>query len=180
MTSSGSSGSSLEQLLTELRQVVEEARSMPMSASAVVNRAELLAMIGQVEAAAQAELADAADVLSAKDDVVGQGHREAGELVAEARDRQKELASETEVLQHAREQAEAELATARREAEAIRKEADEYVDTKLAGFEVALERSLETVRRGRERLAAGDGTSRGTDLGIVSGAGLDLPEHLEG
>jgi uncharacterized coiled-coil DUF342 family protein len=151
-------GASLQQRLAELRRVVEEARSMPMSASAVVNRAELLAMIDELESTAEAELAEAAGVVSAKDDVVGQGHREAGELVAEARDKQRELASETEVLQHAREQADAELAAARQEADAIRKEADEYVDTKLAGFEVALERSLETVRRGRERLAAGDGT----------------------
>lgn len=77
---------------------------MPMTASAVVNRGEL---------------ADAAGVLSAKDDVVGQGHRRADELVAEACDEQQRLASESEVLQHARGQADAELASARREADAL-------------------------------------------------------------
>jgi cell division septum initiation protein DivIVA len=170
----------LQELVAQLRRTIAEARSMPMSASAVVNRAELLSLIDELETAARHELAGAAAVLSAKDDVVGQGHREAEEVVAEARDQQMRLASDTEVLQHAREQADAELAAARREADALRQEVDEYVDTKLAGFEVALERSLETVRRGRERLASGDGTAA-TGLGeSAAGDEINLPDHLQG
>lgn len=170
--------------IEELRRLVEDARSMPMSASAVVNRGELLALVDELAEAARGELAEAAGVLSAKDDVVGQGHRQADELLAEARDEQQRLASESEVLQHAREQADAELASARREADALRKEVDDYVDTKLAGFEVALERSLETVRRGRERLATGDGTAA-TGLGAErvgergEGGDVELPPFLE-
>jgi chromosome segregation ATPase len=171
----------LHDRIARIRRSVEEARSMPMSASAVVNRGELLGMLDELAEAARVELSEAADLVSAKDDVVGQGHRRADELVAEARDQQKQLASESEVLQQARAQAEAELATARQEAEALRKEVDDYVDTKLAGFEVALERSLETVRRGRERLASGDGTAA-TGLREDSGTvgEIELPEHLGG
>src|SRR5688572_1057575 len=109
-------GPTLLDRIEQLRRSVEEARSMPMSSSAVVNRGELLAMLDELAQAARAELAEAADVLSAKDDVVGQGHRRADELVAEARDQQTRMASESEVLQHAREQAGAELEAARQEA----------------------------------------------------------------
>ncbi len=174
-------GPTLHDRIAQIRRSVEEARSMPMSASAVVNRGELLGMLDELAAAARVELAEAADLLAAKDDVVGQGHVRADELVAEARDRQEQLASESAVLQHAREQADAELTVARQEAEALRREVDDYVDTKLAGFEVALERSLETVRKGRERLASGDGTAA---TGLREDAGpvgeVDLPEHLGG
>jgi cell division septum initiation protein DivIVA len=167
--------------IEELRRLVEDARSMPMSASVVVNRGELLALVDELSEAARGELAEAAGVLSAKDDVVGQGHRKADELLAEAHGERQRLASESEVLQHARGQADAELAAARQEADALRKEVDDYVDTKLAGFEVALERSLETVRRGRERLATGDGTAA-TGLGTepVDEIGdVELPPFLE-
>ena len=164
----------LQDRITELRRTVADARSMPMSASAVVNRAELLAMLDELAEAARVEVAEALDVVAAKDDVVGQGHRQADDLVAEARDHQERLASETEVLQRAREQADAELAAAREEAAALRRQADEYVDTKLAGFEVALERSLETVRRGRAALAAGDGTGiTGLEPDILEPPGAD-------
>ena len=49
------------------------------------------------------------------------------------------------------------LARSKADAEALRRETDEYVDAKLANFEVALERTSEAVKRGRQRLgAAGD------------------------
>lgn len=172
----------LSQLVAELRRLVEGARSMPMSASVVMNRSEVLGVLDDLAEAARVELAEAAEVLSAKDDVVGLGRREADELVAQGRDQQRLLATESEVLQHAREQAETELAAARQQADALRREVDDYVDTKLAGFEVALERSLETVRRGRERLAAGDGTGAtglAPDTAGVLGE-MKLPEHLDG
>ena len=172
---------SVHDRVAELRRTVEEARSMPMSASAVVNRSELLGMIDQLSEAVRTELAEAVQVVSAKDEVVVEGRRRAEQLVAEARDQQAELASDTEVLRRAREQAEAELTAARQEVAALRKEADDYVDTKLAGFEVALERSLETVRRGRERLASGDGTGATGLAGPAVGADeVTLPQHLLG
>lgn len=172
---------SVHDRIAEIRTLVEEARSMPMSSSAVVNRSELLTLIDALEDAARTELADAANVVSAKDDVVDQGHREAGELLADARNEQQRLASDTEVLQRAREQADAELAAARQEAETLRRDADHYVDTKLAGFEVALERSLDTVRRGRERLASSGALDMSSgELGGIPGDDIPLPGHLEG
>jgi len=61
-----------------------------------------------------------------------------------------------------RSQAEADriLAEARQEAEEIRAEADDYVDSKLANFEVVLTKTLGSVGRGREKLL---GTGPGTD-----------------
>ena len=171
----------LQEQIAELRRVVEEARSMPMSASAVVNRGELLAKLDELAATARTELAEAAEVVSAKDDVVREGQRQSDELVAKARENQDALASQSEVLQRAREQADAELAAAREQADVLRREIDDYVDTKLAGFEVALERSLDTVRRGRERLASGDGTGP-TGLGAPQDPPdeVELPRHLQG
>ena len=88
------------------------------------------------------------------------------------------------MLQHAREQADVELEAAKQEAADLRTEFDDYVDTKLAGLEVAWERSLQTVRRGRKRLASGDGTAA-TGLGeltaeVESPGGHEPPGHLEG
>jgi cell division septum initiation protein DivIVA len=145
---------SVEDRLADLRRVVEEARTMPMSASVMVNRTELLERLEELERAIRHALSDAAEVTAAKDEVVDEGRREAEGLVASARDEQHRMASESEVARTAREQASDEVVRARKEAEALREETDAYVDHKLAGFEVALERTLDTVRRGRQRLAA--------------------------
>ena len=147
---------SVDDRMAEVRRLVEEARAMPMSASVMVNRGDLLAALGALEGAVHQALVEAREVTAAKDEVVDEGHREVQGMVAAARDAQDRMTSETEVLRSARERADSEVETALREADALREEADAYVDHKLAGFEVALERTLETVRRGRERLAARD------------------------
>ena len=63
----------------------------------------------------------------------------------------------------------------------MRHEAEDYVDQKLAGFEIVLDRTLKTVRAGRERLASvptpqeepGDEESEEDgDDGWLSGDGL--------
>ena len=145
---------SVDDRLADLRRVVEEARTLPMSASVMVNRTELLERLEELEREVRHALSDAAEVTAAKDEVVDEGRREAEGLVAQARDEQHRMASEAEVARTAREQASDEVDRAREESEALRRETDAYVDHKLAGFEVALERTLDTVRRGRQRLAA--------------------------
>ena len=147
---------SVEDRLADLRRLVDEGRAMPMSASVMVNRSDLLARLDDLEAAVRDALAEADRVTAARDQVVDEGRREAESLVAQARDEQARMASATEVARQAQEQADDEVERARTEAAALREETDAYVDHKLAGFEVALERTLDTVRRGRQRLAARD------------------------
>ena len=64
-----------------------------------------------------------------------------------------------------------------READELRKETDEYVDAKLANFEITLARTMEAVRRGRERLAGRTELHGLTDDEVDK---IQLPEHLEG
>jgi hypothetical protein len=162
--------------LAELRQAVEEARSMPMSASAVVNRGELLDLVGEIERAVDAALSDAREILADREGVVDEGRKEATQIIADARNERDHLVSDTEVYRVAKRKADEVLAQADADAEALRKETDEYVDAKLANFEITLERTIEAVKRGRERLAGR------TDLDSLTEDEADkikLPEHLE-
>ncbi len=63
------------------------------------------------------------------------------------------MVQRTEVVRQARRQAERLVADAESEARRIRHEADDYVDRKLAAFEIVLDRTIRTVQAGRERLA---------------------------
>lgn len=162
--------------LAALRQTLEDARSMPMSTSAVVNRTEVLELVDRVEAAVESALADGRRVLADRDAVVEEGRREAEQLLSDARNERDALVSDTEVFRLATRQAEELLEAARSEADALRSETDHYVDAKLANFEITLERTIEAVRRGRERLAGR------THLDSLTSEEVDkikLPEHLE-
>jgi vacuolar-type H+-ATPase subunit H len=162
--------------LAEMRQLVEGARSMPMSASVVVNRAELLTLVDELESSIATALTDADRVLAERDAVVDEGRKEAEQLVADARNEREHLVSDTEVFRLATREADETLAHARTEAEALRKETDEYVDSRLANFEITLERTMEAVKRGRERLAGRSALDSLTDDEVDK---IVLPQHLE-
>jgi cell division septum initiation protein DivIVA len=138
--------------LDELTAIVANARSMPMSASCVVNRAEVLALLEEVRGLLPEEFRHAQMLLADRESVVDEGRREAQRLIGRAEEERLALTSETEVVREARREAERIRTTALDEAETMRREVDDYVDTKLANFEVVLDKTLAAVHRGREKL----------------------------
>ncbi|MDF3289211.1 ATP synthase F0 subunit B [Streptomyces silvisoli] len=150
----------VQKKLDEIVAAVEGARSMPMSASCVVNRAELLAMLSEVRDALPDSLSQAQALLGDREQMVAEARAEAERIIASAHEQRGSLVSDTEVARRSQAEADRILAEARQEAEEIRAEADEYVDSKLANFEVVLTKTLGSVDRGREKLL---GRGPGTD-----------------
>ncbi|WP_128380926.1 ATP synthase F0 subunit B [Streptomyces cavernae] len=150
----------VQKKLDEIVSAVGSARSMPMSASCVVNRAELLALLEEVRAALPGSLAQAQELIGDRDQTIAQARQEADRIIENARAERGSLISDTEIARRSQSEADRILAEARREAEEIRAEADEYVDSKLANFEVVLTKTLGSVGRGREKLL---GTGPGLD-----------------
>lgn len=142
----------VKQLIDELRSMIEGARSMPMSSSAVINRAEVLAVIRQLEEAVPAALEHSERVYAERDSVVHDAKERAERILVEAFNERDRLVSETDVHKIATREAEQMHEEAKRECEALRKETDEYVDTRLANFEISLHKTLDAVTRGRDRL----------------------------
>ncbi|MBG0852260.1 cell division initiation protein [Streptomyces spinoverrucosus] len=146
--------------LDEIVSAVSSARGMPMSASCVVNRADLLAMLEEVRAALPDSLAQAQELIGGREQMVEQARQEAERIIQGAHAERGSLISDTEVARRSQAEADRILAEARQEAEEIRAEADDYVDSKLANFEVVLTKTLGSVGRGREKLL---GTGPGLD-----------------
>ncbi|MGW6294168.1 cell division initiation protein [Streptomyces sp. NPDC055058] len=150
----------VQKKLDEIVAAVSSARSMPMSASCVVNRAELLAMLDEVRAALPDSLAQAQELIGGREQMVEQARQEAERIIESAHAERGSLVSGTEVARRSQAEADRILSEARQEAEEIRAEADDYVDSKLANFEVVLTKTLGSVGRGREKLL---GTGPGLD-----------------
>ncbi|MFE6777841.1 cell division initiation protein [Streptomyces sp. NPDC057702] len=142
----------VQKKLDEIVGTVGSAKSMPMSASCVVNRAELLARLEELRTALPGSLAQAREVIGDRDQMVEAARQEAERIIETAHSQRGSLISQTEVARQSQEEADRILADARREAEEIRAEADDYVDSKLANFEVVLTKTIGSVDRGREKL----------------------------
>ncbi|MGW0365443.1 DivIVA domain-containing protein [Streptomyces sp. NPDC002990] len=142
----------VQKKLDEIVAAVGSARSMPMSASCVINRAELLAQLEEVRSALPGSLAQAQELIGGREQLVEEARREAERIIESAHDQRGSLISDTEIARRSQAEADRILSEARREAEEIRAEADDYVDSKLANFEVVLTKTIGSVDRGREKL----------------------------
>ena len=140
-------------MLDELEELVRTARTLPMSASAVVHRNEVLAQLQRLRELIPAAVDDAKAVLGDRDEVVEQGRREVERLREQAQAERARLVESSSVLREARAEADRVLAQAREQADALRAEVEDYVDSKLANFEVVLSKTLAAVERGRSRLS---------------------------
>jgi vacuolar-type H+-ATPase subunit H len=167
----------LHSKLAEIVSLVESARAMPMSASCVVNRAELLERLGDHEAKLPDTITKAQELLGNKRGVVDEGRREAAEIVAEAHEERRRLLEATDVHQEATAEAERLLAEARTSAEAMRVEVEDYVDAKLANFEIVLTKTLSAVERGRQKLSGRNELERLSESTEDGGTFLDEPLH---
>ncbi|MGW1277226.1 cell division initiation protein [Streptomyces tsukubensis] len=156
----------MQKKLDEITAAVTGARALPMSASCVVNRAELLALLDEARAALPGSLDRARELIGEQERTVARAREEARQILRDAHAERGELLSGSRVALDSRAEADRILGEARRAAEEIRAEADDYVDAKLANFEVVLTRTIGSVGLGRERLAAGatDGQQDGGPL----------------
>jgi cell division septum initiation protein DivIVA len=139
--------------LDELTALVESARAMPMSASCVVNRVEVLEQLEEVRQLLPSELAAADRLLGDKRGVIAEGQAEAERLLEAARAERARMVSRTEVMREATREAEQLLEAARADSERMRREIDDYVDGKLANFEVVLHKTMAAVAKGREKIS---------------------------
>lgn len=138
--------------IDELIEIVEGARAMPMSASCVINRTQVLDLLDELKRGMPEEMDRARRVLDDRESVLAEGRREAERLIERTRGERDSIINNTDISREARGAASRILDDARREADAIRAEADEYVDQKLANFEVVLGKTLQAAGRGRDKM----------------------------
>jgi F0F1-type ATP synthase membrane subunit b/b' len=140
-------------LLMQLREALDAARSMPLSASVMLNRDEFGELLQDAIDGLPEELKQARWLLKERDDVLERAQREAERIIDVARVRAERMVERTEVVREARRSAEDMVDQAGRLAAQMRLEAEDYVDRKLASFEVVLDRTMQQVTKGRERLS---------------------------
>ena len=137
--------------------LIEEARGVPLSASCVVHRGEILEILDGARVALPTDLDQAIEIISARERIIEEARTSAEHLIATAREDVSRMVEQTAIVQAARDEAQRVLDDARALADEERAEVESYIDGRLATLEVILNKTMEAVARGRERLeGAGD------------------------
>ncbi len=161
-------------------EIVRTAKAMPLSASVLVPRDELMEMLEGALGSLPEEIRQARWLLKERAEFLAERQREADALLEEVRVQAERMVQRTEVVRQANHVAQRILDDAHEEARRLRHEAEDYADTKLASFEIVLDRTLKTVQAGREKLQvnplpAVEIGDQG-DTTVATGADADLPE----
>lgn len=143
---------SLEKLESAIA-MVTEARSVPLSASCVVHRNEMLTVLDEIKAALPKDFSDAQNLLAHREEIIEEGRQSAEKLIAHAREEVARMVEQTSIVAAAREESARLVDEAHAQVEKERADVDAYIDSRLATLEVILNKTLEAVERGRERLA---------------------------
>ncbi len=136
--------------------MVEEARGVPLSASCVVHRGEMLELLDDARAALPADLAAAQKVLATRDAIIEEGRVSCGNMITMAREDVARMIEQAGIVQAARAEARKILSDVKITAEEEREQVEVYIDGRLATLEVILNKTMDAVTRGRERLAGSD------------------------
>jgi F0F1-type ATP synthase membrane subunit b/b' len=133
-------------------QEVREAKPVPLSASAMINKKALLTHLERIRRNAPEELKQARWVVQDREELITGAQAEIDKMLAEAQTERDRMLARTEIVSAASREADRIIEDAKNRARQIRMEAEDYVDAKLASFEVVLQKTLGAVTRGRESL----------------------------
>jgi len=131
-----------EEVLLEIREMIETARMMPMSASVLVNRDEALSLLEDAVETLPEELRRARWLLKEREEFLAQAKKDADDIVDSARVQAERMVERTDIVREARRTAEQVMTDAEAEARRLRHEVEDYMDARLGAFEALLGRTL--------------------------------------
>lgn len=143
-----------EKLLDRAIHHVANARAMPMSASVMINRDELLDLLEDAQERLPEELKAARWLLKEREEFLVRTRREGDDIIDQARARAARMVQRSEVVAEAERRARRIVDDAESNARMMRMQCEDFCDQRLAQFEIVLERTMKMVTAGREHLAA--------------------------
>jgi cell division septum initiation protein DivIVA len=144
----------IEADLRDLIDLVANAKQMPLSNSALISRDEVLALLEQALHSLPDEIREARWALRDREELMAAEVQKAQQLMDQVRAEAARMVDKTEVVRQSRLKAEQIIADAHAQARQMINESEDFIDGKLGGFEIVLERLLKTAHSGRERLSA--------------------------
>lgn len=146
-----------ETLLRRAIDIIANAPTMPLSSSPRIDRDEIIELLDEALARLPEELRQARWMLKERQDFVNKTRREANEMLEAARVQAERMVQRTEVVRAAEQRARQVVDTAENDSRRLKLETEDFLDQRLASFEILLDKLGKTVAAGRQKLSIGSG-----------------------
>ena len=152
----------IQHLVDRLEQVLNDSSRVPLSAFLLVNEDRIYSIIDQMRVAVPEEIKRANRIEAEKERILAQANEEAERIRELAKQEAEELVDRDTITMSSQQRADNILERARRDADALRSDADVYVVEVLMKLEEDLLRSLSVVRNGLQKVHVDDASSEQT------------------
>ena len=142
----------IQHLVDRLEQLLNDSTRLPLSAYLLVNEDRIYNLIDQLRVAIPEEIKRANRIEAEKDRILAHANEEAERVRNLAKQEANELVNRDSITLSSQQRADNILERARRDAEALRNDADGYVLEVLTKLEEDLLRSLSVVRNGLRKI----------------------------
>lgn len=139
-------------MLDHLESCVATARSLPFSDTCLVDREEMMVLVGMIRESLPSELKQAKWLLEQNRQLIAEARKEAENIMREAESRMSSMIDEHEITVQARAQAGQTIEAANGSARQIRNGAIEYARKRLSDLEEQLTEMLVTIQRNKKEL----------------------------
>jgi ParB-like chromosome segregation protein Spo0J len=140
---------------TIIRRVIDHiatARTIPLSSSPMINRDEIIEWLEEALGRFPDDLRQARWLLKERDDFLAKTKREADDILEAASNQATRMVQRTEVVRASEQRAQKIVDAADAASRKLRMETEDFIDQRLASFQIVLDRVHKTVAAGRERL----------------------------
>jgi len=151
----GAGAADVETLLRRVVDLIGNARPMPLSASVMINRDEVLELVEDAAERLPEELRQARWLLRERDEFLVKVQRQGDDILDQARVQAERMVQRTEVVRAAEQRARQVIETADTDSRRLRHETEDFLDQRLGSFEILLDKLSKTVAAGRQRLSIG-------------------------
>jgi hypothetical protein len=144
-----------ETLLRRVIDIIATAPTFPLSSTPRIDREEIIQLLEEALDRLPDDLRQARWMLKERQEFVAKTRREADEILEAARVQAERMVQRTEVVRAAESRARQVMEAAETDVRRLRHETEDFIDQRLASFEVLLNKLTRTVAAGRERLNIG-------------------------
>ncbi|MGA1361956.1 MAG: hypothetical protein ACO36A_03440 [Ilumatobacteraceae bacterium] len=172
-----------EVLLRRVVDIISTAPSVPLSSTPRIDRDEVIELLEDALQRLPEEIRQARWMLKERQEFLDRTKREADELLTAARQQAERMVQRTEVVRASESRARQIIDSADEECRRLRNETEDFLDQRLASFEILIDRLQKTVSTGRQRLSIGMYDTSVPDAGDTAGSGTgdeELGEHGRG
>ena len=144
-----------EDIFGALYDMVQDARSMPLSADkCILERDKVLDMLDEIIAQLPGELKQARTIVESRNELVSQARREADSVIREAQEKANQLLTKEAIYEEAKKRSEELVSQTQNRINQLRKAANEYMDDSLRQTEEVIANTLNEVRETRMKFRA--------------------------